>query len=168
MKKLNFLKTITDFVWIMSLITLPIMIMLIGYVLTNNSKDGIPIRIQGILYDEHNLSTKLLLVSSFLSFAIIIFSVHLFRKVLREFQSTKIFSLSVIKNLNTLGIALIIGAFLNGLSSFLYPIFVKSKFELSFNLSPFLLMFCFGLFFMILSEVFKIAKQAKEENELTV
>jgi hypothetical protein len=168
MKKLNILKTIIDLVWIMSIITLPICMLFIGFALTDSSKDGIPIRIQGVLYDEHNFSTKLLLLSSFLSYIIIICSVFLFRKVLREFQNTKVFSLSVIKNLNTIGIVLITGAFLNGLSSFLYPIFVKSKLELSFNLNPFILMLCFGLFFMILSEVFRIAKKAKEDNELTV
>ncbi len=69
----------------------------IGFALNDYSKDGIPIRIQGVLYDEHNFSTKLLLLSSFLSYIIIICSIFLFRKVLREFQNTKVFSLSVIK-----------------------------------------------------------------------
>ncbi|WP_414692206.1 DUF2975 domain-containing protein [Olleya sp. UBA1516] len=34
--------------------------------------------------------------------------------------------------------------------------------------SSFLIMLCFGLFFMVLSEVFKVAKYTKQENDLTI
>ena len=30
------------------------------------------------------------------------------------------------------------------------------------------MLICLGLFFMVLSEVFKVAKRAKEENNLTI
>ncbi|WP_375238878.1 DUF2975 domain-containing protein [Aurantibacter sp.] len=168
MKKLNILKIIVDIFWVLALFTTPLMFIMISFVLTNNSADSIPIRIQGVLYDEHNFKTKLLLVSTMISFTIIIYTIFIFRKVLREFQKTKIFSEQVFKGFHKMGISLIIAAILTGISSFLYPLFAKSKMALEFSLSPFILMLCFGLFFMVLSEVFKVAKQAKEENELTV
>ena len=168
MRKLTILKTIVDLFWILSLITTPILLFFIAFILTNSSKDGIPIRIQGILYDEHNLSTKVLLIVTVISYIIIIYTIYQFKKVLREFQKTKIFSEIVFIGFNKMGISLIIGAILTGISSLLYPIFSKSKLELSFDLSPFILMLCFGLFFLVLSEIFKIAKHTKEENELTI
>lgn len=168
MKKLNILKTIVDLFWILSIIITPLMLLFIGFVLTNNNKDGIPIRIQGILYDEHNLTTKLLLITTLISFIILVYTIFQFKNVLREFQKTKMFSTTVNKGFKNMGISLLIAAGLSGISSFLYPLLVKSRFELELSLSPFILMLCFGLFFMVLSEIFKIAKQAKEENELTI
>jgi hypothetical protein len=168
MRKLNILKTIIDIFWVFALLTTPIMLIMIGFILTDNSANSIPIRIQGVLYDEHNFKTKFLLVSTMISFAIIVYTIFQFRKILREFQKTKIFSEQVFKGFHKMGISLIVSAILTGLASFLYPLLTKSKMELEFGLSPFLLMFCFGLFFMVLSEIFKIAKHAKEENELTI
>jgi hypothetical protein len=52
--------------------------------------------------------------------------------------------------------------------SFLYRLLYKSKFEIDLSFSPFILTLALGLFFMVLSEVFKIARTAKEENELTI
>ena len=42
------------------------------------------------------------------------------------------------------------------------------EFKINLGLTPYLILICLGLFFMVLSEVFKVAKHAKEENELTV
>ena len=168
MKKLNILKTIVDLFWILSIITIPIILLFIGFVLSNNNKDGIPIRIQGILYDEHNFNTKLLIITTTISFSVIVYIIFQFRKILKEFQKTTIFSDKVLEGFNNMGISLLIAAALSGISTFLIPLINSNKFQLEFSLSPFLLMLCFGLFFMVLSEVFKIAKQAKEENELTV
>ena len=95
-------------------------------------------------------------------------AIYLFKNVLREFQKTKVFSPKVSDSFYKMGIVLLISALLTGVPSFLYRILSRLKFELEFGLSPFLLLLCFGLFFMILSEVFKIGQHAKEENELTV
>ena len=167
MKKLNILKTIVDLFFIIALITIPIMLFFIGFAIFSETPK-LPININGTRYDTFNTNTKLILVASMFSYLLLIYVVYLFKGILREFQKTKVFSFFVFQSFNKMGIMLIISAFLTGIPSFLYPLFSESKFVLEFSMSPFLLMLCFGLFFMILSEIFKIAKQAKEENELTV
>jgi hypothetical protein len=44
----------------------------------------------------------------------------------------------------------------------------KQEISLEFGLNTHLTLICLGLFFMVLSEVFKIAKTAKQENDLTI
>lgn len=44
----------------------------------------------------------------------------------------------------------------------------EGEIKLELGLNGFILMIALGLFFMILSELFQIAKKQKEENELTI
>ena len=168
MRKLNILKTIVDWFWIISMLSVPLVIIMIGFVIVDDSNFGIPIRVNGILYEEFNANTKLILIASLISYLLSLYAIYLFKNVLREFQKTKVFSPKVSDSFYKMGIVLLISALLTGVPSFLYRILSRLKFELEFGLSPFLLLLCFGLFFMILSEVFKIGQRAKEENELTV
>jgi hypothetical protein len=61
---------------------------------------------------------------------------------------------------------------ISGISSsilfFVFRLFSDSKFQMSLGLTPYIFVICLGLFFMILSEVFMVAKHAKDENELTI
>jgi len=70
--------------------------------------------------------------------------------------------------MNSMGNLLILTAILNTLPKFIYKQVYESKISLDVGLNPVVVTICLGLFFMILSEIFKIAKKAKEENELTV
>ena len=54
------------------------------------------------------------------------------------------------------------------LKPFIQQLILTSQFKVYVGISPQIMITCLGLFFMVLSEVFKIAKAAKEENELTV
>ncbi|MCF6181265.1 DUF2975 domain-containing protein [Lutibacter sp.] len=45
---------------------------------------------------------------------------------------------------------------------------IKQKFSIDIGLSSFVLLISLGLFFMILSEIFKISQTIKKENDLTV
>jgi hypothetical protein len=167
MKKLNFLKAIVDFVWIMSFITFPALIFLFGYIILSSEPIGLPINLNGIEIEVIDQKTKILLVFIILAAILILYSLYLFKKILKSFQRTKIFDIEVIKNFNTIGVLLIVASITSGVPAFLIKLLKKgASFELGLN--PFVMLFSLGLFFMVLSEVFTIAKKQKEENELTI
>lgn len=167
MRKLNILKTIIDFVWIMSFITIPALVTFFFYVLISDESLGIPITLNGVEVEVIDLPTKILLFFIIIAALLILYCLFLFRKILKAFQKTKIFDLEVIKNLNTIGMLLLISALFSGVPAFLVKLLKKeASFEMGLN--PFVMLFCLGLFFMVLSEVFTIAKKQKEENELTI
>ena len=90
--------------------------------------------------------------------------------VLKYFYRLKVFDEVVLKNFNKIGYLLITAAFLTGITSTIYKVYYMSKVTVAFNFtfSPFILLVCLGLFFMVLSEIFGISKKLKEENELTI
>jgi hypothetical protein len=51
---------------------------------------------------------------------------------------------------------------------FVIKLIFESRFEIHLGLTPYVFIVCLGLFFMVLSEIFKIAKTAKQENDLTI
>ncbi|WP_339839820.1 DUF2975 domain-containing protein [uncultured Flavobacterium sp.] len=164
---MNILKAIVDFVWIMSFITIPPLIALFGFILISNEPIGIPIKLNGVEISVVDQQTKILLVFIILAALLILYSIFLFRKILRSFQRKKIFTLEVIKNFNIIGILLLFSSLLSGIPAFILKLLKKEAgFEMGLN--PFVMLFCLGLFFMVLSEVFMIAKTQKEENELTI
>lgn len=169
MRKLIILKSIVDFVWILGCI--PIIFFLpIFYVYGFFEPDAYTILFEGnkaqIAYTSVFIQCTMLLfiVLTFTS----IYSFYLFRKTLRFFSKAKPFHIDVIKNFRKIGILLVISGTLGSMLSFITSIIIKNELKLNLGLSPYLIILCLGLFFMVLSEVFKVAKHAKEENELTV
>ncbi len=168
MKKLNILKAIVDFLWIVSLPLIPVLFIFIGFVIFDNSLDGFPIKMNGIEIKSFDGLSKAILIAMMLSYLILMYCVFLFKKVLRNFSKVNLFDDTVIFNLNKIGVWLIIAAFLQGVPSFFYKIIYRQKIELEIGFNSFLVMLCFGLFFVVLSEVFKVARFAKQENDLTI
>ena len=168
MKKLNILKTIVNFCWILSIPLIPFLLYFVGFVIFNNTLDSFPMKINGIDIFSLDGFSKGLFITMLLSYLILIYCVFLFRNVLRYFSDANLFDNAVIFNLNKIGVWLLIAAFLEAVPSFCYKVFYQQKIELEIGFSSFLIMLCFGLFFLVLSEVFKVAKCAKEENDLTV
>ncbi|WP_338409062.1 DUF2975 domain-containing protein [uncultured Flavobacterium sp.] len=167
MRKLNFLKAIIDFICIINYLTVPILVMFLGFVVISSEPLGVPITINGIEVNVISIQTKVLLI--FMTFAalLIVYCLFLFRNILRLFQRVKIFDLEVIKSFHVIGVLLLISAFLAGVPSFVIRV-LKKEVNLEIGVNPFVILFCLGLFFMVLSEVFIIAKKQKEENELTI
>jgi hypothetical protein len=97
-----------------------------------------------------------------------IYFIYIFIKTLRYFQQVKPFHIDVINNFNKIGRLFSVIGIAGSLLFFVARLILKNEFKIHFGLSPYLLLICLGLFFMILSEVFKVAKHAKEENELTI
>ncbi|WP_320815873.1 DUF2975 domain-containing protein [Flavobacterium sp.] len=166
MKKLNLLKGIIDFVWLLTITSIPFIILFIGYIVFF-SEEFFPIKVNGTEITANTISTKILLFSLTIAYILLVYCIYLFRKILRLFQQRKIFDLLVIGNFNKMGYLLLFASIIGGVSNFIVQ-FMKNKITLEISLNPYVLMFCMGLFLLVLSEVFKIAKSQKEENELTV
>jgi hypothetical protein len=97
-----------------------------------------------------------------------IYCVYLFRKTLRYFQRVKPFHTDVIQNFGIIGKFLCYSGLVSLVLAIVFTVYFKSEIKISLGFSPYLFITALGLFFMVLSEVFKVAKHAKEENELTV
>ena len=166
MRKLNFLKGIVDFVWITMLVTIPFLLFFVGMVLFSNEPLDIPIEINGTTLEVVDFKSKLIFAFLIISASLIIYGLFLFRKLLRLFQLKIIFDLEIVILMKRLGFVIILSALLGGIPNFILEI-VKNNISLSLGLNPFVLLFSLGLFFLVLSEVFTIAKSIKEENDLT-
>jgi len=167
MKKLNFLKAIVDFVWIMALISIPFLVFFIGYLLVSKETFDIPIKMNGIEITVLDLNAKLALFIATASYIVIIYSLFLFRKLLHLFQLKIIFDEKTIFYLNRIGGLFIISGLLSGIPAFFFKL-AEREIKIEIGSDSLLYLISLGLFFMVLSEVFKIAKTMKEENELTV
>ena len=94
-------------------------------------------------------------------------AIHLMRITIKELEEGHYFTDGVIANFKKMGTFFLI----SGIGFFLFNIILKLLLEsrLSISLDSTLFFFVIvGLFFMFLSEVFKVAKDAKEENDLTI
>lgn len=166
MRKLNFLKGIVDFVWITMLITIPFLLFFIVMVLIDSEPLDVPIKVNGTILEVVDLRTKVLFGFLCISASLIIYGLFLFRKLLRLFQLKIIFDLEIVILMKRLGFVIILSALLGGIPNLILEI-VKNNISLSLGLNPFIMLFSLGLFFLVLSEVFTIAKSIKEENDLT-
>ncbi|MEM6516870.1 MAG: DUF2975 domain-containing protein [Bacteroidota bacterium] len=169
MRKLIILKSLIDFIWILTCIPL-IPLVLFFVITTFTGSSSIDILPWIISSPEYSMTWSLKL-SVLLAATIIyvnIYCIYLFRKTLRYFQKAKPFHVNVIKNFGIIGKILCYGGIASIVLSTVFIVYFKSKIKISLGFSPYLFITALGLFFMVLSEVFKIAKHAKEENELTV
>ncbi|WP_457616622.1 DUF2975 domain-containing protein [Lutibacter sp.] len=168
MKKIQLLKAIVDFIWIVFIPIIPFAIIAIPFILIVDDIGDFDIKINGLLLASKSILSKVLIAVSILTFLLTFYSLYLFRKVLAHFLRLKIFDNTVISLFEKIGNLLIISGILSLIVSFVAKLYFKHKvvFEIGYNSK--IMLICLGLFFMILSEVFKISKAMKEENDLTV
>ena len=167
MRKLIFLKTIVDYVWIMSVIVYPLLIVFIGFALFSNEPIDIPINISGININATTSFGKIGLVLSMVNFGIVLFAIYNFKALLDNFRKKIIFEENTYQLLDKIGNLVILSASLYLISDLL-GFFSKSKIGINLGFGPFLYLMALGLFFKVLSEVFIIGKRIKEDNELTI
>ena len=167
MRKLVFLKTIVDYVWIMSIIAFPLLIVFIGFVLFSNEPIDVPINITGINIVATTFLGKLGLVVSAVNFGVILYGIYNFKVLLNNFKTKIIFEVVTFKLLDKIGNLVILSASLYLISDVLGA-FSKSTISINLGFGPFLYLMSLGLFFKVLSEVFIIGKRIKEDNELTI
>ncbi len=169
MKKLVVLKSLVDYTWIISCVPLLFALPVIVVWMFFDSK-----LIEKLnLVSEESTSTELIYAMFYVILMSVliyigIYCVYLFRKTLRYFQRSKPFHLDVIHNFNKIGKLLNVIGIVGCLGIFFGQFILKDVISITFGFSPYVMIICLGLFFMILSELFKVAKVAKEENELTI
>ena len=168
MRKLNILRLIVDFLWIITMLSIPLILFLFGYIFFSENLGDLNIKINGLAIEETNILTKLLLLVQLLAYLLLIYGIYLFKKSLRCFQQLKMFDKIVINNFNRIGYILVISSFLIEVPKFIYRFYYEKKVGFEIGFSPFILMLCLGIFFMVLSTTFKISKMLKAENELTI
>lgn len=168
MRKLNILKGILDLFWIFMYPIIPVLILFIPYMFFAKKVVDINFNLNGLLVSVQDFTSKILISLLIISSLIVFYNLFLFRKIISHFKLLKIFDTYIIKTFLKMGYLFIISAFINGLSTLIYKVKYFSKIEFSFGISSFWVLIILGLFLVTLSEIFKIAKQAKEENELTI
>lgn len=167
MRKLYLLKAIIDFVWIMALISVPFLLIFVGYLLISNEPFDIPITTNGIKITVLDLNAKIALFFATLSYLVLFYGLYLIKNLLRLFQLKIIFDNKIIFYFNRIGNLLILSGFVSGIPAFFYKV-AQGEIKIEIGANPFLYLISLGLFFTVLAEVFKMGKQLKEENELTI
>jgi hypothetical protein len=167
MKKINVLKWIIDVLWIFSM---PLILIITGFsvaVLFIDLSD-LNIELNTINIDQNDLFSKILFIISMLNYLLIIAALYFFRAVLNHFIRLKIFERRVIIGFKKIGNLLLVSGFISIVVSIISSLYFEQKLSASFGLNEHLVIICLGLFFLILSEIFKIAKNTKQENDLTI
>ena len=167
MKKLNFLKTIVDYLWIISLITYPLLLLFSIISIFNNEIFDVPIKLYGnevILDSAINKIGFLILVCGF---SLIIFAIYNFRKLLKLLQEKKIFETETSSLFYKIGQFIVSFSFIDFIVETVLNL-SKNNLIINFGFGTFLSLLSLGLFFIVLSEVFKIGQKMKEQNELTI
>ena len=167
MRKINILKAIVDLLWIFSM---PLILIIVGFSIAIFFVDlgELNIKINSIDLNNDTLLSKALFLISALNYLLIIASLYFFRKVLNQFIRVKIFEANVIKSFQKTGNLLAISGFISLIVSIISKVYFEQKISLELGLNQHLVIICLGLFFLVLSEVFKIAKNQKQENDLTI
>ena len=167
MKKINILKAIVDLLWIFSM---PVVLIIIGVSFTTFFIDlsDLNIELNTINMNQNDLFSKILFVVSSLNYLLLIVALYFFRKVLTNFVRIRVFEEVVISSFKKIGNLLTFSGFISLIISIIGKIYFEQKVSLEFGLNQHLVIICLGLFFLVLSEIFKIAKNAKQENDLTI
>ncbi len=106
-------------------------------------------------------SLKILFICNLISAMSFVYGVYALRTTLVYFKNRDFFNVKVISSFSIVGKCLVASSLIE------IPVFFYDQ-NKNNSIMALTLLLCMGLFFMVLSEVFKIAKEAKEENELTV
>ncbi len=168
MRKIHVLKAIIDFIWIVTIpIGTPLILIAIPAIFFYDLSE-MQLKIQGLELLANDTFSKILFALFLINFLLIFYSLHLFRKSLRYFLNAKIFDDFIIKSYKNIGSLLLISGVVFLILSVIGPMYFGSKITVELGINSNLLLIALGLFFLILSEVFTIAKRAKQENDLTI
>lgn len=161
MKRLALLKALITILFILCIITLffAVPFILVAAVIPGQ----IPFDINGQPATQLGIETILVMLAVAIGFAFFTFALYLFRKLLTLFEKRKFLHDDVIKNLDQTGYAILIGYGICAVALFIYTTLVEGSMEIKFGISS-VFTICLGLFFMVLSDVFAMAKKSKEEN----
>lgn len=172
MRKIYILRAILEFMLYFLLLGGVALLIITPFMLTDSDWD-IPIKINGVVsssFDSVSVYSKIGLIVSVLSYFLFVYAIYLLKKIVNLFIKGKIFDNQVISNLSNIGKIFIIVTLIINAVEFIFKVTTTQKAEIMINsgFDSFLFVISIGLFFIIISEVFKIAKNMKDENELTI
>jgi len=171
MKTLHLLRKLISFIYGLFLIVFVIFILVVLY--TTLSGNEFSDKLTFTNYEISNtFQIKILLCVYTVITSAYIYTLYLFKKLVYDFSPKNIFSSLQIFYLSRIG-RLIIGITISEvITNFLLKLFYKNSFEVGMEsgrlFENYFFIIAVGLFFIFLSEIFKIAKNQKEENELTI
>ena len=169
MRKIYFLRAVLELMLLFSVMGAVVLLITTFFMLTDTDWN-IPFIVNGVSTTPDSFASKILFVVTVLGYLLFVYAIYLFKKIVNLFINQKIFDDITIKNLGIIGkIFIIITLVINSIE-FVIKVTTTHKTEIviSSGFDSFLFTIAIGLFFIIMSEVFKIAKNLKEENELTI
>ncbi|WP_338408184.1 DUF2975 domain-containing protein [uncultured Flavobacterium sp.] len=170
MRKLNILKAILDFFWFFTIIGAVGSVIFLLFYLFGSIVD-IPIKIKGQEITTYTFLSKTIVFVNVVGSYLFLYSIYLLRKVVGLFQKREIFNEEVVRSFSLIGQLIIISSLISNVSLFIYKIVEKGQVYLTLDLGSydsFLISISLGLFFMVISTIFKIATNLKKENDLTI
>jgi len=167
MRKLNLLKTIVDYVFILSIIMCTLLIVFSILLILGSETLKIPDKFFFNGIEIIGIWSKLGLTINIANFGLTLYILFNFKKLLGNFKEKLIFEIETCILLNRIGRLLIYSSFIYILAEMILRL-SKNDIYIDFGFGPFLYLVSLGLFFIVLAEVFKMGKQLKEENELTI
>ena len=169
MKKLKLLKLITDIFWFGLLLGLIIITISFFVSYTSQATGFSSLEFKGKLINEYDVLQLAGLIFFEASQVLLIYVVYLFRRIVHLFYKAKYFDNAVVMNFEKMGKVLIIIAVLGSLEKYLVPILMnEEKYKIFILKSEDLIFLGVGFFSLLLSEIFKVSKNLKQENDLTI
>lgn len=171
MRKLPILKTFTSILFVIAMVGIifAIPLMVIAAVMPESIPADMKFTVSGRHATEFLAEDFIMIAALLAAYGFWVYALYLFKQVLGLFEKKRLFDDAVIKNFDQCGKAIIVGYSIYAIAYFLYNTLVVNKLKLS---SDFVVETLFigglGLFFIVMGEVLLIAKNMKEENDLTV
>lgn len=160
MRKLNFLNAITNYVYIISVISFPLAVIFSILILFDLTS--------GKINDYVGIWSKIVILIVLAGFGLFVYTLYHFKKLLANFKEKLIFETGTCQLFHKIGKTIIYFALLSFIFGFIPKTTQATTINITFGFSPSLFIVSLGLFFLVLAEVFKMGKQLKEENELTI
>ncbi|MBY0487852.1 MAG: DUF2975 domain-containing protein [Flavobacteriaceae bacterium] len=164
------MKTVLDLFWFFTLISIAGMLIFIPFYLFSSDID-IPIKIKGQEILAVTILAKIVVFVNIISGLLFFYSIYLLRKLVGLFQKREIFNDEVVRLFNLIGKLVIASSVISTISLFVYNAVERNHLGLTLDFGgydSFLISVSLGLFFMVISEIFKIAKNMKEESDLMI
>jgi hypothetical protein len=170
MRKLNLIKSLLDYLLIMSYIAMPAGFVLLILQLINPSEDySIAFNDNYYLIPEDSSLNIFVFATKMVAIAVLTYCLFHFRKLIISLQKRDFFGEKVYNNLRITGLTFILFTIFDHVPAFGLQIFGWIKIiNHSIIPSTFVIQIIIGLFLISISEIIQISGEIKEENDLTV
>ena len=171
MKPPILLKTILDICFYLLLLSF-LSAVFIAVITAFMGGESIPVEINGRIISEFTPIALIVIFSELFLEGLLVYTVYILRKLIRNFFKRKLFTRYQIASLNLIGRLIIIITLGQGLINFITKIFFEAKLflgiEVNLSFISFWFILAIGLFFIYLSKIFENARHLREDNEYTV